>query len=243
MTVVETVGNIQFKLCLKNKALARGLFFGLNSGMRIQTLISLVKPYYSSGDPAHDWAHVERVASNARLIAKSENVNQELVLAAVYCHDLVNLDKDHPRRKEASSLSANKAVPLLNKAQFNQEEIEVISAGIIEHSFSNGLRPSNQIAAIVQDADRLDALGAIGILRCAAVSTQLRSTFYEVTDPLANHRELNDKQFMLDHYFVKLFKLPDLMNTAKAREIANDRINLMQLFIENLIKEVKQPNS
>ena len=206
---------------------------------RLQNLIPLVKPYYNSPDPAHDWAHIGRVAATAKKLCEDQSVNIECVLAGVYCHDLVNLPKNHPDRKDASTLAAKEAIPLLQKAGFKEEEILLIQKAIIEHSFSKGLKPSCLEAAIVQDADRLDALGAIGVLRCAAVNTQMQSNFYDPFDPLAEMRELNDRAFMLDHYFVKLFKLPELMNTARAREMAKERIQYMQEFIQQLMTEVR----
>lgn len=206
---------------------------------RIQNLISLVKPYYNSPDPAHDWAHVGRVASTARELAKDQAVELECVLAGVYCHDLINVPKDHPDRKKASTLSAEEARPLLLKCGFSESEIEIISKAIIEHSFSKGLRPSCLEAEIVQDADRLDALGAIGILRCAAVNTQMKSKFYDPFDPLAENRELDDSTFMLDHYFVKLFKLPELMNTPKAKTLGEARVEFMKGFIKQLMSEIR----
>lgn len=206
---------------------------------RVQSLIPLVKHYYNSPDPAHDWAHVGRVAATARQLCEGIEVNVECVLAGVYCHDIVNLPKDHPDRKNASTLAANEAEPLLIKAGFSQDEVEIIKKAIIEHSFSKGLKPSCLEAAIVQDADRLDALGAIGILRCAAVNTQMKARFYDPFDPLAEQRELDDKSFMLDHYYVKLYKLPELMNTPQAKKLGETRVAFMKAFIHELMSEVR----
>lgn len=201
--------------------------------------MELLRPYYPGNDPAHDWAHVGRVAHTAQELSVGEAVDLECVLAAVYCHDLVNLPKDHPDRKNASTLAAQEARPHLLACDFSEEQIITISKAIIEHSFSKGLKPSCLEAAIVQDADRLDALGAIGILRCAAVNTQMKSSFYDPFDPIAEMRELDDKSFMVDHYFVKLFKLPDLMNTAKGKLMAETRVEYMKNFLQVLMKEVK----
>jgi len=206
---------------------------------RIQKLLPLVKPYYNTTDPAHDWAHVGRVAATARKLSEAMDVNLECVLAGVYCHDLINLPKDHPDRKNASTLAAKEAEPLLIEADFNPDEIEIIKKAIIEHSFSKGLKPSCLEASIVQDADRLDALGAIGVLRCAAVNTQMKASFYDPFDPLAQDRPLDDKNFMIDHYFVKLFKLPELMNTEVAKSMAKERVEVMKIFINNLMQEVR----
>ncbi len=204
---------------------------------KIQKLISLVKPYYHSPDPAHDWAHIGRVAKTAQELAKDQMVDLNCVLAAVYCHDLINLPKDHPDRKKASTLSAEEARPLLKDSGFKEEEITLISQAVIEHSFSKGLKPSSLVAQILQDADRLDALGAIGILRCAAVNTQMQSTFYDPFDPIAEERELDDSKFMLDHYYVKLFKLPELMNTSRGKELALMRVEFMKSFVKQLLSE------
>lgn len=206
---------------------------------KITKLITLVKPYYTSPDPAHDWAHIGRVAKVAKKIAQTELANIECTLAAVYCHDLVNLPKDHPERKMASTLSAKEAVPLLIQADFSLDEIEVIKVAIIEHSFSRGLAPSCLEAAIVQDADRLDALGAIGVLRCAAISAQMKSQFYDTFDPLSEQRQLDDREYMLDHYFVKLFKLPELMNTKTGEVIGLERVEFMKKFLTQLMSEIQ----
>jgi uncharacterized protein len=201
--------------------------------------MTFVKPFYESPDPAHDWPHIGRVVATARKLCRDQKVNEELVLAAVYCHDIVNLPKNHPDRSKASTLSAERAADFLKQCDYSDEEIEIVKRAVVEHSFSRGLRPSCLEAAILQDADRLDALGAIGVLRCAAVNTQMQSSFYDPFDPLAEHRELNDKSFMLDHYFVKLFKLPAMMNTEAARQEGERRVEVMKKFIQNLMNEVK----
>jgi uncharacterized protein len=201
--------------------------------------MTFVKPFYESPDPAHDWPHIGRVVATARKLCRDQKVNEELVLAAVYCHDIVNLPKNHPDRSKASTLSAERAADFLKQCDYSDEEIEIVKRAVVEHSFSKGLRPSCLEAAILQDADRLDALGAIGVLRCAAVNTQMQSSFYDPFDPLAEHRELNDKSFMLDHYFVKLFKLPAMMNTEAARQEGERRVEVMKKFIQNLMNEVK----
>ncbi len=206
---------------------------------RIQRLIELVRPLYTTTDPAHDWPHIGRVAATARKLATGTTAQLECVLAAVYGHDLVNLPKDHPDRKNASVRSANAVEPLLREAGFRDQEITVIRTAIIEHSFSSGERPSCLESAIVQDADRLDALGAIGVLRCAAVNAKLGSSFYEPVDPLAQERELDDRSYMIDHYFVKLFKLPELMNTDAGRELAQRRVKTMETFLSALVNEIK----
>jgi uncharacterized protein len=206
---------------------------------RLENLIPLVKPFYTPDDPAHDWPHIGRVISTAKKLAAGENVDLPCLLAAVYCHDIVNLPKNHPDRSNASVLAAEKAAPLLELAGFTSEEIKKIQQYVIEHSFSKGLKPTSLEAAIVQDSDRLDTLGAIGVLRCASVNTQMKSAFYEPFDPLAESRPLDDKKYMVDHYFVKIFKLPEMMNTVKGKFEAEKRVVFMKEFLSTLMGEIQ----
>ena len=206
---------------------------------RIKKLAELVRPFYGSDDPAHDWPHIGRVAATAKKLAAKQNVNLECILAAVYCHDIVNLPKNHPDRSRASELAADKAEPMLMEVGFTKEEIAITRSAIIEHSFSRGLKPSNLESAIVQDSDRLDSLGAIGILRCGSVNTLMKAKYYDPFDPFAEHRELDDKNFMVDHYFVKLFKLPELMQTDAGRKEGYERIEYMKDFLGRLKQEIR----
>jgi uncharacterized protein len=206
---------------------------------RIRKLAELVRPHYGSDDPAHDWPHIGRVAATAKKLAEGQKVQLECILAGVYCHDLVNLPKNHPDRSRASELAADMATPLLKDAGFSSEEISLVRACIIEHSFSRGLKPSSPESAIVQDSDRLDSLGAIGILRCASVNTLMKSKYYDPFDPFAEGRELDDKSFMVDHYYVKLFKLPDLMVTEAGRKEGYLRVEFMKTFLSRLGKEIR----
>lgn len=206
---------------------------------RLEVLIPLVKPFYTPDDPAHDWPHVGRVIASAKRLAEGEMVDLPCLLAAVCCHDIVNLPKNHPERSQASQLAAQRAAPLLMQSGFSNEEIKKIQQYIIEHSFSKGLKPTSLEAAILQDSDRLDTLGAIGVLRCASVNTQMKSSFYEPFDPLAESRELDDKKYMVDHYFVKIFKLPEMMNTTKGKTEALKRVDYMKGFLSTLMLEIK----
>lgn len=135
-------------------------------------------------------------------------------------------------------MAAEKAAPLLFQCGFSNEEVKNIQQYVIEHSFSKGLKPTSLEAAILQDSDRLDTLGAIGVLRCASVNTQMKSSFYEPFDPLAELRELDDKKYMVDHYFVKIFKLPEMMNTNKGKVEAQKRVSFMKNFLETLMTEI-----
>ena len=94
-------------------------------------------------------------------------------------------------------------------------------------------------AKILQDADRLDALGAIGIARTFSVGGSERRSFYNPDDPFwKSTRELDDREWTLDHFRTKLLKLKDSMHTKTAREMAQERARFMELFIKQLQKEL-----
>ncbi|MFA5584514.1 MAG: HD domain-containing protein, partial [Bacteriovoracaceae bacterium] len=95
---------------------------------RIEQLKTLVKPFYPSTDPAHNWSHILRVSNLAQVLAREEKSSEAITLAATLCHDLVNLPKNDPKRSEASTLSAEAAAPLLRECGFTQSEVEWIQS-------------------------------------------------------------------------------------------------------------------
>lgn len=202
------------------------------------SLIEDIRPYYEAQDPGHDWAHIQRVVASATLLAEKEAALKEIVIPAAFLHDIVNVPKNHPERARASTLAADKAIKLLEKHGADSQYFTRIHQAIVEHSFSKGLAPSTIESACVQDADRLDALGAIGILRCTAVNVEMKAKFYDPEDPFAEHRELNDKQWMLDHYEVKLLRLQDTFTTTQGRLEAQRRTEFMRSFLHQLRSEI-----
>ena len=203
-----------------------------------QTLIEKIKPYYEAQDPGHDWAHILRVTKTAEALARSENADLAVVLPAAFLHDIVNVPKDHLERNRASTLAADKAIKLLTEVKYDETKFEKIHQAIVEHSWSKGLKPSTIESACVQDADRLDALGSIGVLRCTAVNVQMKSHFYDPADPFAEQRELNDKNFMIDHYFVKLLKISESLQTNGAKIEGQRRTEFMRYFLDQLKTEI-----
>jgi len=201
-------------------------------------LLAEIRPYYEAQDPGHDWAHIQRVVKTATALANEEKADLAIVLPAAYLHDIVNVPKNHPERARASELAAEKALKILSAHHYDETKFSGIRQAIIEHSFSRGLTPSSKEAACVQDADRLDAIGAIGVLRCTAVNVEMKSAFYDPQDPFAEKRELNDKQFMIDHYYVKLLKLADTLVTKAARTEGAKRVAFMRTFLDQLRHEI-----
>lgn len=191
-------------------------------------------------DPAHGSAHLVRVAHWALKFGLGLAESEELVAASLL-HDLVNLPKDHPERKLASAYSAQEAESILAKAGFTEEEISRICLAIREHSFSLGIRPASWLSRAVQDADRIEALGAIGIFRWIATGAKMHSDFFHETDPWARSRPLDDRKFSLDHYFTKLKTLPKLMNTPAGKIEAERRLECMSELLRSLGDELGDP--
>ncbi|HHX8441919.1 HD domain-containing protein [Vibrio diabolicus] len=189
-------------------------------------------------DAAHDISHVQRVVNTAKKLAMEEGADLSIVLPAAYLHDCFTYPKDHPNRKQSSIIAAKKAVAFLESIDYPQQYHDAIAHAIEAHSFSANIRPNTLEAKVVQDADRLDALGAIGITRCIQVSTEFDAQLYDDKDIFAQQRELDDKQFTLDHFQTKLFKIAETMNTESARREAQKRKVFMQAYIEQLHDEV-----
>lgn len=189
-------------------------------------------------DPAHDLAHVTRVVSTAKKLALEEKANLEVVIPAAWLHDLVNLPKNHPDRKKASVLAADEALVFLQSVSYSQKYFKEIHHAICAHSFSANIKPETLEAQIVQDADRLDALGAIGLARLFAITTQLGRPFYDFNDPFAQNRPLDDKDFGIDHIYIKLEKISNTMNTNSARVEALRRFKFIEVFLDELKKEI-----
>jgi len=190
-------------------------------------------------DSAHDFDHIMRVFKNARNICKKENANEKLVLSAVLLHDIVSYPKSDKRSKSSSIKSAEKSKKILTKFNFTKEEIQIISDAIRDHSFSRNKIPTTLEGKILQDADRLDAIGAIGIARVFAVSGSEKRPFYNVKDPFCKNRTPDDEIWALDHFYRKLLKLESLMNTKSGKIEAKKRTKVLKDFLNELKKEIQ----
>lgn len=184
-------------------------------------------------DGAHDLQHLNRVWQTATILLEATPEADALVVqAACYLHDLVNLPKNHPQRAEASRMAAQLARTQLQEIGFPADRLDAVAHAIEAHSFSAGITPLTIEAKLVQDADRLDALGAIGLARLFYTAGRMGSSLAHPTDPLGVDRELDDRIYALDHIMVKLDGLPRSMQTAAGRELGMARLALLHTFRE-----------
>ena len=189
-------------------------------------------------DVAHDISHIERVVRVAKQLCIAEKACMEVVLPAAWLHDCVAVAKNHPDRSKASTMAADKALSFLSSINYPQQYFNAIHHAIAAHSFSANIAVQSVEAQIVQDADRMDALGAIGVSRCMKVGGSIGRYLYHKDDPFCLNREPDDSKYTLDHFFIKLLHISESMNTPSAKDEANRRTKYMQAFLEQLKSEI-----
>ena len=194
-------------------------------------------------DGSHDLGHFQRVWRTARYINRAEGgpADELILLAAAYFHDLVSLPKNHPERASSSRLSAERTMQLLQERwpDFPSRKIEGVRHAIHAHSFSAKVAAETVEAKILQDADRMEALGAIGLARVFYTAGHLGQPLFDGDDPLAERRPANDQLYSLDHFQVKLLKLPAMMNTVTGRRLAEGHAEYLREFMERIKSEIK----
>ena len=219
----------------------------LSTTMTMTTMINLeqimrtLQLLLHNQSPAHDFEHIIRVYKNAEMISKQEeSVDLDIVLAAALLHDLVVYPKGSSKTINSADDSAEIAKKiLLEYKDYPREKIEKVADAIRTHSYSKRLVPETLEGKILQDADRLDAIGAIGIARTFSVGGSENRSLYNPTDPFyESERQLDDTQWTLDHIKKKLMILKNSMHTKTAKKIAEERTEFMELFLNQLRKEI-----
>jgi uncharacterized protein len=191
-------------------------------------------------DAAHDLSHLFRVALWTLRLGGAE-LNPREAAAAALLHDLVNLPKNHPERATASERSAREALPLLLEAGFPRESASRVADAIRDHSYSRGAVPATALGKALQDADRLEALGAIGLMRVFSTGARMGASYFHPDDPWSQERPLDDLKYSLDHFFTKLLKLPATFHTPGGRREAEVRAGRMVDFLDQTSAEIGVP--
>ena len=209
----------------------------------ISLTISFVKETLDGAEGGHDWFHIERVYNNAKLIAKGESVDLFIVELGALLHDIA----DAKFHNGDETIGPKKAASFLKSLNIEEELINHI-VNIIHHvSFKTSLDPnsankfqSNELS-VIQDADRLDAIGAIGIARAFNYGGFKNRSLY---DPLIAPNIDQDKETYknstaptINHFYEKLLLLKDKMNTITGRKIAEKRHRFMEQYLEQFYDE------
>lgn len=212
----------------------------LNAFVPMTTLAAQLLPHAlePSDDGAHDLAHLQRVWHTALTLHATEGGDLEVLIAAVLLHDCVAVEKNSPLRSQASRLAADKASSVLKDMDWPREKIISVAHAIEAHSFSANIAPLTLEAKIVQDADRLDSLGMLGVARTFYVAGRMGSALYDPQDPEALEREYDDTRFCLDHFQTKLLHLAEGFQTATGQRLAWVRHQRLKDFMEQFKEEI-----
>lgn len=201
--------------------------------------IDEARRYYDpSADPAHDFDHVLRVALMAKRIAHSEGADVEIAYVAALLHDVGRSDEEYHDHAEAAAARAREILK-----SHPARKVEAVAQAILQHRFRMGPVPQSLEARCVFDADKLDAIGAIGVARVFAYSGVLGRRLWAGVDAdyaMRFKRNGRDSEEHTAHheYVIKLSKLRERMMTKTGRGIAEKRHDVMVAFFAQLEKEV-----
>ena len=201
-------------------------------------LASIAMRAMHGSDPAHDEAHVRRVTANARFLAEKEGGSVHIAVPAALLHELFNYPKDHPESHRSGELCAVRATAVLHEVSYPTAWIEPVAYCIRVHGFARGIVPETLEAKVLQDADRLDAIGAIGIARLFATCASMGRPFYRSDDPFCETREPDDRQWGVDHFYRKLLRIHESLHTPTARALGAERMTFMQTYLAQLRSEI-----
>lgn len=165
----------------------------------------------------HGYEHTERVIDLCRRLGESMGADMEILMPAAILHDIAREESDHAER------GAVEAAKMLEEAGYSREKIPLIYDAIRVHSFSCGKKASTLEAMILSDADKLDAIGAMGVYRAAMYSGELK----------------RPQEDFVAHFHEKLLTLKDLLYTEEARRLAEGRHRYMQAYLEEFVRELK----
>ena len=193
---------------------------------------------FDPADAAHDINHVKRVVKNVIYLTDIEEAKSLVTLASAWLHDCVAVAKDSPLRPQGSRMAAEAAMKFLAGINYPEELLPEVFHAIEAHSYTANIPTRTLEAAVVQDADRLDSLGAIGIARCLLVGGKLNRPLISDDDPFCDDRKPDDGQYTIDHFYAKLFNLPATMKTRAGRDEAQRRADLMQRYLDDLRNEI-----
>lgn len=210
----------------------------MNKELILKKTVAFVKEKSFGEGSGHDWYHIERVYNLTSYLCEKENGDEFIALMAALLHDI----DDWKFKSNDSDYSTT--LNYLESINIESQYIDKIMNIIKTMSFKGGIKDSSQNTLegqIVQDADRLDAIGAIGIARTFAYGGNKNRVIYDPNIKPMNYKTLEEvkskENHTINHFYEKLLKLKDLMNTDSAKVIANKRHKLMETFLEEFYSE------
>ena len=204
------------------------------------SLLEEIMPLYDGKDPAHDFSHALRVCRNARLIGEKGGADMQVVTLAALLHDAGSGSKLREKSAESEARKLAIAEEFLKKRDLSEDVIKRVLYAVEVHSFSKGIEPATLEAKVLQDADRLDAIGAIGIARVFLTGGALGRDLYNPEDPFCREREPDDGRWNLDHFYRKLLKLEEGMHTETGKRLAQRRGTVLRRYLADLEEEISK---
>ncbi len=196
------------------------------------------KPFFEEVHGSHGWFHVERVFNLTKHICEKEKADFSIAGTAALLHDLARKQEDEGLVEDHAVAGAEKSKEILKSLGYGKEFAEKVSYCIEVHRFSKGIKPETLEAKILQDADRLDVLGAIGVARVFDYGGRKNRPLYADEKIEKNHEYKGQSQSDLIHFYEKILKInPESFNTETAKEIAKERFEFTERFVEKFLKE------
>lgn len=204
-----------------------------------EQLIGIAKEKMPKDDPSHDINHVLRVLAISEKIATVEKADFDVIVPSAIFHDVISYPKNHHKRLHSSKESAEFAKRILkNIESFPEDKIGKVYESINLCSFTKGLQPNFLEGKILQDADSLEATGAVSIMRTFSSAGIMNKTFYNISDPFCKKRKPDDNKYALDLFFTRLLVVQSRLHTKTAKNIAKNRANFLKAFLEELKVEL-----
>lgn len=202
-------------------------------------LLAIAQKYYKNNDSSHDFMHAIRVLTNAKLIVEKESGDLDVIIPAAIFHDVICYPKDSDLSTNSTKDSAKLTENILrNISEYPKHKIELVKQVILECSFSKGIIPNMLESKIIQDADRIEATGAIAIMRTFASAGVMNSNLYSEIDPFCQEREPDSKNYALDLFYTRLLKVKEILHTETAKILATKREKILIEFLESLKEEL-----
>jgi uncharacterized protein len=204
-----------------------------------EQLIGIAKEKMPKDDPSHDIHHALRVLAISEKIATAEKADFDIIVPSAVFHDVISYPKNHHKRLHSSKESAEFAKRILkNIESFPEEKIEKVYESINLCSFTKGLKPNFLEGKILQDADSLEATGAVSIMRTFSSAGIMNKTFYDVSDPFCKKRKPDDNKYALDLFFTRLLVVQSRLHTKTAKSIVKKRVSFLKVFLKELEVEL-----
>lgn len=197
-----------------------------------------IKPYFEKAG-SHSFEHTERVYNLAVHIAKSEKADIDIVKTAALLHDIARKKQEEYKGKIChAEEGAKMAKEILGAVNFPKEKINSVCHAIEVHRYSKGLIPKTKEAEIIQDADRLDALGAITIARIFDYGGKLNRPIHNPKLKPKEYTHNSESESSFIHFYEKILKIkPETFKTAETKKIAKERYKFVQEFVDRFVKE------